>query len=85
MGWCRIKLDHRSREALERDTNSYGLRTENMLIETFGNLLVPKVASYLTAQVMLRLISKKVVISKLKFLIIHLYYYYLICLREKQQ
>jgi hypothetical protein len=60
MGWCRIKLDHRSREALERDTSGYGLRTDSMIVETYGNLLVPKVASYLTAQVMLRLISKKV-------------------------
>ena len=59
MGWCKIKLDHRSREALERDTSGYGLRTDAMLVETYGNLFVPKINSYLTAQAMLRLIAKK--------------------------
>ena len=59
MGWCKIKLDQRSRRILENDSSRIGLRTELMLVETNGGLNAAN-SKYLTAEVLIRLLDNKV-------------------------
>lgn len=59
-GWCKIKLDDRSKKALANERGSY-LRTENMLIEK-GNTRTSDSRREHTCEVVLKLIDQPVCI-----------------------
>lgn len=58
IGWVAIRLDTRTYDALTATTSAEGVRTDGLVVESEGEL-VPENSKYLTAEVLLRLISER--------------------------
>lgn len=57
-GWVAVRLDTRTYDALTATGSAEGMRTEGMVVESDGELVAEN-AKYLTAEVLLRLISER--------------------------
>jgi len=58
LGWLAIRLDTRTYDALTSSSAGEGMRTEGLLVESDGELVAEN-SKYLTAEVLLRLISER--------------------------
>ncbi len=58
LGWMAILLDSRSYNALTSSNASEGMRTEGLVVESEGDL-TPSNSKYLTAEVLLRLVTER--------------------------
>ncbi|CAF1270425.1 unnamed protein product [Rotaria sordida] len=57
-GWITIRLDTRTYDALTAPSSAEGMRTEGLLVESDGELVAEN-TKYLTAEVLLRLVSER--------------------------
>ena len=58
LGWVAIRLDTRTYDALTATSSAEGMRTEGLLVESEGELVAEN-TKYLTAEVLLRLVSER--------------------------
>jgi len=58
LGWLAIRLDTRTYDALTSASAGEGMRTEGLLVESDGELVAEN-SKYLTAEVLLRLVSER--------------------------
>jgi hypothetical protein len=58
LGWVGIRLDTRTYDALTAASSIEGMRTEGLLVESDGELVAEN-SKYLTAEVLLRLVSER--------------------------
>ncbi|CAF3623238.1 unnamed protein product [Rotaria sp. Silwood1] len=58
IGWITIRLDTRTYDALTAPSSAEGMRTEGLVVESDGEL-VSENTKYLTAEVLLRLVSER--------------------------
>jgi hypothetical protein len=58
LGWVAIILDSRAHDALTSSSAAEGMRTEGLVVESEGDLM-PDNAKYLTAEIVLRLVTER--------------------------
>jgi hypothetical protein len=58
LGWIAVSLDSRSRDALTASIAAEGMRTEGLVVESDGYLTAEN-SKYLTAEILLRLITER--------------------------